>query len=29
MTGVGLESFVFSKLVDGKYTRTPFRLQKK
>jgi branched-chain amino acid transport system substrate-binding protein len=26
MTGIPLSSFVFSKLVNGKYTRTPFRI---
>jgi branched-chain amino acid transport system substrate-binding protein len=28
MTGIGLSSFVFSKLVNGQYTRTPFRVSK-
>jgi branched-chain amino acid transport system substrate-binding protein len=28
MTGIGLSSFVFSKLVNGQYTRTPFRINK-
>jgi branched-chain amino acid transport system substrate-binding protein len=28
MTGIGLSSFVFSKLVNGQYTRTPFRISK-
>jgi branched-chain amino acid transport system substrate-binding protein len=28
MTGIGLSSFVFSKLVNGTYTRTPFRISK-
>lgn len=28
MTGIGLSSFVFSKLVNGQYTRTPFRIAK-
>ena len=28
MTGIGLSSFVFSKLVNGQYTRTPFRITK-
>lgn len=26
MTGIPLSSYVFSKLVNGKYTRTPFRI---
>ena len=26
MTGIPISSFVFSKLVGGKYTRTPFRV---
>ena len=28
MTGIGLSSFVFSKLVNGQFTRTPFRIAK-
>ena len=28
MTGIGLSSFVFSKLVNGQFTRTPFRINK-
>jgi branched-chain amino acid transport system substrate-binding protein len=28
MTGIGLSSFVFSKLVNGQFTRTPFRIGK-
>ena len=28
MTGIGLSSFVFSKLVSGQYTRTSFRINK-
>jgi branched-chain amino acid transport system substrate-binding protein len=28
MTGIRLSSFVFSKLVNGQYTRTPFRIAK-
>ena len=28
MTGIKLSSFVFSKLVNGQYTRTPFRINK-
>jgi branched-chain amino acid transport system substrate-binding protein len=28
MTGIELTSFIFSKLVAGKYTRTPFRVTK-
>lgn len=28
MTGIHLSSFVFSKLVNGQYTRTPFRINK-
>lgn len=28
MTGINLSSFVFSKLVNGQYTRTPFRINK-
>ena len=27
MTGIGLSSFVFSKLVNGQFTRTPFRIK--
>ena len=27
MTGIGLPSFVFSKLVNGQFTRTPFRIK--
>jgi hypothetical protein len=26
MTGIPISSFIFSKLVGGKYTRTPFRV---
>ena len=28
MTGIGLESYVYSKLVKGRYTRLPFRARK-